>query len=167
MVGVRFNKASFFDRPAVIAAVGRQKAAGLSKAGAFIRQRAKTSIRKREKISEPGSPPNSHVGTLKDRIVFQFYPHTESVVVGPTLFRSRGGRTVPQLLEFGGRYEGPPRTIYTKNPVGRGANGKFAARGVRAIRLSSSTVYSPRPFMGPALEKELPNIPSFLSARVN
>ena len=90
----------FFDREAVIEAVGRASAKTLSKAGAYIQRRAKSSIRKRKRVSKPGEPPSSHVGTLRNRIYFSFDPPTRSVVVGPTPMGSVG--IVPPTLEFGG-----------------------------------------------------------------
>jgi hypothetical protein len=42
----------------------------LAKFGAFVRQRAKTSIKTRAGTSRPGRPPFSHTGTLKKFIYF-------------------------------------------------------------------------------------------------
>ena len=77
-------KTMFFDRRAVIDAIGRANVKVLSRAGAFIQRRAKSSIRKRKRASRPGEPPSSHVGTLRNLIYFGFDTGTRSVVVGPT-----------------------------------------------------------------------------------
>ena len=78
----------------------------LSKFGAFVRQRAKSSIRKRKKISAPGSPPSSHTGKLKRAIFFGFDKERNSVVVGPVLFSSTNA---PEKLEKGvGGYRARP-----------------------------------------------------------
>jgi hypothetical protein len=127
----------FFDRLTVVRAVDKAKRAALSKAGAFIRTTAKHSIRTRKGSAPPGQPPHSHTGLLKRFIFFGYDPSTESVVVGP----ARINRTTdaPHTLEFGGT-----------TAVERRRKGKVRARKVRI---------APRPFMGPALEKERPNLP--------
>ncbi len=72
-MSLRFDaKKMFFDRRAVIDAVGRANVKVLSHAGAFIQRRAKSSIRKRKRASRPGEPPSSHVGTLRNLIYFGF-----------------------------------------------------------------------------------------------
>lgn len=128
----------FFDRPAVARAVDRAKRGVLSRAGAFIRQRARTSIRSRKGSASPGSPPHSHEGSLRRLILFGYDARSDSVVVGPVGFR---GSVAPRALEFGGRTTVAPRR--------RGAR---EAR--RTIRIAA------RPYMQPALEKERPRLPA-------
>ena len=101
-------KSMFFDRRAVIDAVGRANAKVLSRAGAFIQRRAKSSIRKRKRASRPGEPPSSHVGTLRNLIYFGFDTRQRSVVVGPTPLGVTG--VVPPTLEYGGP------TVVKRNP---------------------------------------------------
>jgi hypothetical protein len=129
-IGLRQAKAGFFDRPAVQNATDRATNRNLSRFGAFVRTRSRSSIRKRKAISEPGKPPSSHVGTLKKFIFFSFEPTTKSVVIGPT--RTSAGGEAPALLEYGGtaRFT-PPRQ---HRPV--------TAR------------FRPRPFMTPAFDEE-------------
>ncbi|NUQ49920.1 MAG: hypothetical protein HUU27_08385 [Phycisphaerae bacterium] len=136
MIDMRI-KLLFFDRQTVVRAVDKAKRVALSKAGAFIRTRAKHSIRTRKGSAPPGKPPHSHTGLLKRFIFFGYDPGTESVVVGP----ARINRTTdaPHTLEFGGT-----------TAIESGRKGKFRKRKVRI---------APRPFMGPALEKERPNLP--------
>ena len=58
----------------------------LSRAGAFIRQTARRSMRKRKLgiYSEPGNAPYSHgLQQLKNRLFFAYDPILESVVIGP------------------------------------------------------------------------------------
>jgi hypothetical protein len=137
MFGMKLDKAKqgFFDRTAVTKAmdIGTRKA--LSKAGAFIRTRAKGAIKKRKKISYPGNRPSSHTGLLKKNIFFAYDHGTQSVVVGPTRLNQKDG-TAPGLLEFGGS-----RTIT-----------KYGKKKV--------AVYLARPYMAPALELELRTLPS-------
>jgi len=127
----------FFDRPAVRRAVDPAKRRALSRGGVFVRQRAKTSMRRRGGTSRPGRPPYAHEGSLRRLIVFGYDRRTESVVVGPLGFR-RGD--VPNVLEFGGR-----------TTVVRRRRGKRTRRSVRV---------APRPYMQPALEKEAAKLPS-------
>lgn len=127
----------FFDRPAVKRAVDRAKRAVLSRAGAFIRQRARTSIRPRKGSAPPGSPPHSHEGSLRRLILFGYDPRSDSVVVGPVGFR---GSVAPRALEFGGK-----TTVASRRRGGREAR--------RTIRIAA------RPYMQPALEKERPKLP--------
>jgi hypothetical protein len=117
----------FFDRAAVQAAltVGNRKA--LSKAGAFVRTRAQTSMRKRKAPSAPGQPPSVHVGTLKRLLFFSYDPNASSVVIGPVKF---GRGEAPNVLEFGGE------TTVSQNGV------------------QKRVTVKPRPYMGPALRIE-------------
>jgi len=72
---IRFEiKQLFFDSPKVVRAVDRTTRRVLSKFGAFVRRTARSSIRKRKRISEPGSPPSSHSGLLKKFIFFGYDP---------------------------------------------------------------------------------------------
>lgn len=127
----------FFDRGAVTRAVDKAKRAVLSKAGAFIRTTARHSIRTRKGSAPPGKPPHSHKGTLRRLIFFGYDRSSDSVVVGPVGFRRS---TAPNVLEFGGK-----ATLVRRR------------RG-RLVRQRAS--YDARPFMGPALAKERPRLPS-------
>lgn len=135
-------KALFFDRSKARRAVDRAKRRALSKAGAFIRQRARTSMRRRRGPAPPGSPPHAHEGSLRRLILFGFDPSSDSVVVGPVRLNKPGD--APNVLEFGGRAT-----------VERRRTRKGGRRVVerRRVRIAA------RPYMGPALRKELPNIP--------
>ncbi len=142
MATVGFSKKQFFfDRQIVINAVGRASAKNLSKAGSFIRQSARSSLRRRKKVSPPGEPPSVHtqdrVATLKN-IWFVFDPAQRSVVVGPlklngSRLEGSNRQTVPSLHELGGT----------------------AVVGGRPKRKRRAK-YAPRPFTGPAMERELP-----------
>jgi hypothetical protein len=118
---VQLAKGSFFDSERVLRgmAIARRKA--LSKAGAFVRTRARSSIRRRKTISQPGAPPSGHVGTYRQLIFFAYDKGSDSVVVGPTLFRPNS--EVPQLLEHGGvtlrlgRNRKMHRAVYRARPA--------------------------------------------------
>ena len=134
-------KSLFFDRPKVQRAVDKGKRRALSRAGAFIRQRARTSIRKRRPSSRPGEPPSSHTGLLRRFILFGYDRQRDSVVVGPVGFRRS---RAPNVLEFGGR------AIVESGRTRR--SGRM--RKKRTVRIAA------RPYMRPALEKERSNLPA-------
>jgi hypothetical protein len=134
----RAAKANFFDRAAVMNAVDAGRRRVLSKFGAFVRQRARTSIRKRKGISAVGAPPYSHVDILRKGILFAYDATRGSVVIGPARL---GGTVDPDALpalEYGG-----PSTTTVRGGKGR------KRISVRA-----------RPFMGPAFEAEKPGLPA-------
>jgi hypothetical protein len=169
MVTVRM-KSLFFDSPKVIRAVDKAKRQVLSKSGAVIRTIARRSMRparqysvtempeemresyeRRAKIakqaglprpkrpkapSKPGEPPRVRLGHLKRLLFYAYDPQRESVVVGPERFRKG---QAPSVLEEGG----------TATVTGF-EGGKIVRRRIRV---------KPRPYMGPALEKERPRLP--------
>ena len=118
-----------FDGNRIVRGVERANRSALMRAGAFIRRRARSSIRRRKKISAPGKPPSSHTGRLKGLILFGYDRGSESVVIGP---RTTGNRDqAGETLEHG-------KTVTRRQ-----------RRRRRRVR------YRARPFMGPALEKEI------------
>lgn len=143
MIDMRI-KGLFFDRQKITRAVDKAKRAVLSKAGAFIRTVARTSIRKRKGSAPPGSPPHSHVGLLRKFILFGYDRTSDSVVVGPAKLNKPN--EAPRVLEHGGT------TTAT-----RFARGKRRSRRVRIAA---------RPFMGPALEKERSKLPKLWAGSV-
>lgn len=134
LVTVKDAKGNFFDRQRIIGAVDAATRKVLSRFGAFVRTRARTSIRKRKGTSPPAGPPYSHVGTLRKLIFFGYDAGAKSVVIGPTLSNSPTG--APENLEYGGSSDIPQR----KGPPVRAA-------------------IQPRPYMGPAIKAELPSLP--------
>ena len=143
MIGMKIRH-MFFDRKPVIDAVDKATRRVLSRFGAFVRQTAKKSIRSRQKTSEPGKPPSSHSGLLKRFIFFGYSPARRSVVIGPERLGGRG--EAPPALEYGG----PSDAIDYVYPKERGSRRKKVHRAV---------MIKARPFMGPAFEKEKPNLP--------
>jgi phage gpG-like protein len=138
----------FFDRKSVQDQVGKKNAKALAKAGAFVRRRARSSLRRRKRVSSPGSAPSVHsqdkVATLRN-ILFAYDRQAQSVVIGPVRLNGSQG-SVPALHEFGGR------AIIRRN-----RNRRERARQQPAVRMAS---YPARPFMGPALKAEAPKFPS-------
>lgn len=149
----------FFDRAEVQKRIGKAQASALSRQGAFVRRRARTSVlRRRKRVSMAGSPPSIHsTGGLKE-IYFFYDPRSQSVVVGPVrlnkaTYTTRGRSTLPNLLEFGGtarimevqRKPGGPWFRQDLRRRRRPSN-KYRTRNAR---------YKPRPFMSVALDMEI------------
>jgi hypothetical protein len=145
---------AFFDQEAVLKAVDRAIARQLSRFGAFVRQRSRSSIRKRKKVSDAGKPPTDRTGPLK-LIYFAYDRDSETVTIGPILFPAKG-KAGADLLEYGGLRPGNGRVIFITRDPGRDKTGKFVTHGKRKVKLNGTLVYRPRPFMTPAFEAELP-----------
>lgn len=145
-------KSLFFDREKVRRAMSDGDRKAFSKAGAFIRTGARGLLRKSKKISEPGKPPRMHEGSIKRLLFFAFDPASKSAVVGPARFKKG---VAPHLLEKGGTVQGDGRVIYITRAVGRDRSGRFRSEGKDRIELHGAINYRPRPFMGPALHKEI------------
>lgn len=135
MIGFEIKR-MFFDRQAVISKVDAATRRVLSKFGAFVRRSAKSSIRKRKKPAPPGQPPSSHTGLLKKFIFFGYDAARQSVVIGPTRLNQKGRGEAPPLLEYGGK-------------------ATLVRRGKK-----KRVTYQARPYMGPAFEKEKPQLPA-------
>jgi hypothetical protein len=114
----------------VLGAVDKATRKVFSRFGAFVRRTARGSIRKRKKTSAPGQPPSSHTGLLKRFIFFSFDPSRKSVVIGPMRLTDNNRGDAPSVLEYGGT------ATLDKTKVN--------------IR--------PRPYMGPAFDKEKPKL---------
>ena len=140
MIDLKF-KLIFFDSAKVLQAVDKAKRAVLAKAGAFVRQTAKTSIRAKKGSAPPGRPPHSHTGLLRKFIFFGYDRGTDSVVVGPA--KLNRATEAPHVLEFGGQ------TTVERRRYRRG----------RVQKVRRRVTIDARPFMGPALEKERPKLP--------
>ncbi len=134
MFTIEAAKANFFDRPKVTKAADAGRRRALSKTGAFVRRTAQTSMRPRKTVSVPGQAPSSHVGLVRKFLFFGYDTVQQSLFVGPVKI-NRGDGRAPQLLEHGG-------TV------------------TRSIRGASKTFrYRARPFMRPALDKEISAMP--------
>jgi len=143
---IRFaTKQMFFDRNAVTGAVDRATRRVFSRFGAFVRRGAKSSIRKRKRISSPSEPPSSHTGLLKRFIFFGYDRQRRSVVIGPQRLNQKTG-DAPQALEHGGT-----------STIVEGLRGR---RRKRRVRMKA------RPYMGPAFQKEQPKLPAMWAGSV-
>ncbi len=127
---------TFFDSDAITAAVDVGTRRVLSRFGAFVRQVARGSMRRttHNKSSKPGQPPYAHVGLLKKLLFFGYDTQSKSVAIGPEPLSSQNDAP---LLEYGGT------AVRQRTDTGK----RYLA------------TYKERPFMRPALAKELPKLP--------
>ena len=127
-----------FDTPKLLLIFRNEALKMLSGFGAYTRTVARRSLRRKGKVSPPGSPPASHTKALKTSILFGVDRDRRSVVIGPVRLRGRKSvaHLVPPLLEYGG---------VTRSTKGRGKKMRYRAR----------------PFMGPAFQKSLPEVDRF------
>jgi len=138
MVGM-VTKSMFFDTAKVKKAVSSGTRRVLSKFGAYVRTAARSSIRSRKRASEPGQPPSSHTGLLKQFIFFAYDLQRETVVIGPMPLNRKVGNA-PEALEHGGA--------------------SVVVEGLRRRRRKRRVNIRARPYMRPALEKERPKLPA-------
>lgn len=148
----------YFDDPAIRRFMDLKTLSALSRAGAFLRQRARTSMRYRPlehkrgplkgqpNHSATGEPPYAHKETgahIRKRLEFAFDTGSKSLVVGPKKF---GAGRAPNVQEFGS-------ATGTTTVAGRRIPGRFPARS----------------FMGPAMREEIKagTIPRQWSPSVN
>jgi hypothetical protein len=166
----------FFDRLAVTKSVEEATRKALSKAGAFVRQSAKTSLRYRNKASKPGQPPSVHRGStikgrsvslLKEMIFFAYDARTRSVVIGPALLNSaasftrRTGKSVPQILEEGGEIK-IVEVFHRGRWKPASVVGSAKARSLPQ-RLTGAKIEA-RPFMVPAMVKNINVFPGLFKS---
>jgi len=144
MVSMKFKlnqmKGMFFDNPKIRNAIDTATRKVLSKFGAYVRTRARSSIRSRKGVSKPGRPPYSHTGLLKKFIFFGLDRAHRSVVIGPISLNTP--TNAPQVLEYGGY------PIIIKDYRSDVLQKKRRRRKIK-----------PRPYMGPAFVKELSGLP--------
>lgn len=134
-----------FERRAVRNAVKKANFTSLGKAGAFVRQVMRRSIRKRGvggKPSAPGQPPKS-TGPLREAILFELSPQKDDVSIGPSF---GGFGKLGRVHEDGLRVPGKQ---FFKTPDGR-------SKSRRVVR-----DYPERPFAEPALKKSQPRLQKF------
>ncbi len=149
-----FNSKSYFDRQAVIDAIGKAQAGVLSRQGALVRTIMKRSMRKKKGPAPAGSPPNRHEGSLA-KIEFALDRITNSCVVGPAKL---GKGNAPEIQDKGGKVKVrgilnrkgefiPLRIMSAKGRAGAVASGRVIVQ-LRKVEA--------RPFSQPALEKAKP-----------
>jgi len=117
----------------------------LLRQGGFIRTTAKNSIRSAAKPSQPGHPPRSVTGLLKQFIFFKWDDASQSVVAGPAAFKANA--VVPEVLEKGGKE-------LARVKVGRDWK-------------NQTVTIAPRPFMAPAFQISQTKLPEYWQKSVS
>ena len=93
----------FFNSKKVLSATDKATRKVLSKFGAYVRQTARRSIRKRKKVADPGNPPTNRTGLLRNFIFFSYDLLHKEVVIGPARFSGKNLGDAPENLEYGKR----------------------------------------------------------------
>jgi len=128
----------------VVKAADRQTQRVYNKFGAFARRTAKGLIRKFKKPSKPGRPPHSHGRELlKKFIFFTWDPTARSELIGAAKLNGTIG-DAPSALEHGGK--------------SRARVGRKGHKHVETVTIAA------RPYIGPAVTKELPKLPGLWSS---
>lgn len=99
------SKNQFFDRPAIIEALGAKRAKALSRIGAYVRKVAMQSMRRQKKPTPKGKPPAFHdSATISLRsIQFGWGIKQESLLIGSIKSQSsKSPIPIPRLHEKGG-----------------------------------------------------------------
>ena len=168
----RSAKNFFFDRAAVLNAIDERTHKSMNQIGGRIRVTAQRSMRpskpnKKGEItpSKPGKPPKRYgsIGQGLTEIYYNYDPTKRRVQVGPVKanYESFPEATVPEVHEFGKTVyileaefavAGQPDQKEWRQVNKRGAGN--ARRYNRPMRRKNIT-YPKRPFMGPALEKNM------------
>ena len=154
-------KAFFFDRPAVQKSMDEGTHKALWKALSYIRTAQRSMIRRRKKVSQPGSPPSAHstdpTASVKN-ILYAYDRRSKYGVVGMVNLNGRrvavdSNKELPELLEFGGvmgihetSWDG--KQWYSPAPRFRQ---KFKGKYTR----KRNAVMRPRPSARPAFEQEM------------
>jgi hypothetical protein len=136
-------KTLFFDRARVGKAVDAATIKGLRQFGALTRTIARRSMKKRNKPSEPGTPPSVRKGTLKKLLFFVLDRKNKNVIVGPTPFKGPIG-VVPPILEYGGKVDGgrknPRRTVRVVGKPGEVRIGGKKSVATKRVRDKSGDI---------------------------
>jgi len=153
---VQFKTRFFRDLDKIQNAEERAAKRALSRFGAFVRTRARSSMRKRRKASAAGSPPSVHVGYIKKFLFFAYEPNARNVVIGPALLngsKNTSEATVVELQETGG--EAKRAEVQLSGGVWVRKNRVLPNGTIRKTRTRAAK-YPARPYMKPAFDAELP-----------
>lgn len=123
-------KSLFFTVKAVRDQLDPAVRRALSKFGAFVRRRAKSSLKYKDGPAPPGQPPHVHrttvftakkgkrpkkgkppkpVSPLRELLFFSYDPRNKSVVIGPAIGGPKSG--APETLEEGGTASRDGKTV--------------------------------------------------------
>ncbi len=118
-----------------------------------IRKSAIGSMKFAKGPSTPGTPPHSHKGRLR-RSILVAQDGNDEVFVGASGHRIKAGRRpewLARMLEHGGTFR---VKIKKKRKSRRDTRGRFV-KSTESAALVRSITFPPRPFMQPALQRNL------------
>lgn len=160
----------FIDRANVLEKVGKARQKALMTAGAYIRRAARDRLKRSKKSAPPGESPRRHSPDPNlATILFALDPSTDSMVIGPVKLnakkplRNSSAETLPQLLEHGGTAEITEYSLTGAEwmPLPAAVKAKEKRRQPeRLLKRRTRQVQYSNPFMGPALQAALPDIPA-------
>lgn len=142
----------FIDTRKIRRPVDRAKMKVPTRSLARIRLSARQSMKVKQGSAPPGKPPHAHTRLLKDNVFYVWDRRRDAGVVGPVKLNKPS--EAPAILERGGRVV----TRYAlKRAGGRNTRGQFQKDLVESGKKRTVRI-AKRPYMGPALIKESPNI---------
>lgn len=160
-----FAAKGFFTSELVLKNMDAAKRKALSKAGAFVRKRSRSSIKRRKTASKPGNPPHAHQGAIK-LIYFAYDQASDSVVIGPIPFAGvMAPGIVTGTLEKGGAIAVKQRVPMAQARKARSPRQAEAykrklqdgtAQASHTRTVTKLINIEARPYMLPALESERP-----------
>lgn len=100
-----------FDERRILMCVRDGNNVALRRAGAYIRKAARNKVSASDRASQPGSPPHTRRGLLKQSLLFGVEKRRQSVVIGPA---EKLIGTAMHPHEFGGRYK---KQRYPRRPL--------------------------------------------------
>lgn len=124
MIGFELTSV-YVDSAIIEEKIRKAEIRGLKRVGFLTRQVSQQSIRDGSGASAPGTPPNSHTGTLRRFILYSMSDDKKSVVIGPKFLKKKS-KDAAKATEYGGK-----------------------AVNSRSVPIR----VQPRPFMHPALKK--------------
>lgn len=163
----QINTSGFFDREAVLNALDRKTRRALSRFGAFVRTRAKSSIRRArmKKIAEL-TDEERELWEIKKRVAQRegFKPRRPLKHSDPGEPPRSISGVLKKFIFFA--YETNSRNVVIGPTVAGASSGapEVLEHGGTTTGSQGGTVrIEARPFMRPAFEKELPRVPRLLS----
>ena len=123
-------KSQFFTAKGVADGLDAGTRKSLTKFGAYVRRRAKSSLKYKDGPAPPGQPPHVHrsatfkrkkgkggkkpqpVSPLRELIFFSYDRERKSVIIGPAIGGSRSG--APRTLEESGQAKINGKTVFVR-----------------------------------------------------
>lgn len=133
-----------------------------SRFGAYVRADARERFRSRSRKAKPMQGPTNRMGLVKDNIYFSVIHSGRDVLIGPARLPRMprySGRTVPEILENGGRVTRRITNGFLHSIREDGIIDEEAFYRLKAKEGELATFnYRPHPYMGPAFRENKPEL---------